>query len=74
MEVIIEKKSFIRYTYLPEHERITVDKVLRGHQFLDAMPNMPPRIVRIFLSSTFTGTFSRILKIEVLQNEIHTRP
>ncbi len=44
-----------RYEHLAEHERAVVERVLRGHQPLHSIPDTHPRIVRIFISSTFTG-------------------
>ena len=51
----------LRYCHLAADELQLVDTVLRGWCPLEGLPNIKSRIVRIFISSTFSG-MSRIIQ------------
>ena len=53
-----ELEAPLRYSYLSEDERETVEAVLYGRQPLEDLPSLRARVVRIFISSTFTGKYT----------------
>ena len=48
-----------RFLDLPPHEARVVDAVLRGRCAINDLPPLGHRVVRLFVSATFTGRCSR---------------
>ncbi|CAH1801226.1 unnamed protein product [Owenia fusiformis] len=51
-----EGEQILRYRHLSENDRHLVDNVLRGRLPLEDLPKLPSRLVRVYLSSTFTDS------------------
>ena len=52
---LAEKEGGLRYRHLPESELRVVESILKGWHPLHTLPRLTARVVRIFISSTFTG-------------------
>lgn len=50
-----EKEDELQYRHLSDEDQDNIDAVLRGYQPLDNMPRLNSRVVKVFISSTFTG-------------------
>ena len=44
-----------RYAHLSAEQRALVDAILKGKVPLDKLPQAESRVIRLFISSTFTG-------------------
>lgn len=55
-----ENEARYRYLHLAPEEQTAVDLVLKGHMDMTYLPKLDSRVVRIFVSSTFTGTVAFI--------------
>ena len=50
-----QREAKYQYLHLSAEERKVVDQVLKGNINMDDLPKLSSRVVRIFVSSTFTG-------------------
>ena len=48
-------ETALRYEHLPEASHATVEAILKGFHPLEALPAIEPRIIRVYISSTYTG-------------------
>ncbi|KAK3587068.1 hypothetical protein CHS0354_014938 [Potamilus streckersoni] len=56
-----ELEHHLRFQNLPPEQREIVDKLLRGGLPLEKLPNLRPKVVRMFVCSLGLGRVSRII-------------
>lgn len=53
----VDTEFTFRYNHLEENEREVVNKLLRGVLRFEELPRIPSKMVRMFISSTFSGMY-----------------
>ena len=54
-QTAFDLEAEFRYSYLPSEELDLVDRLFRGKLQFDELPGGKSKVVKLFISSTFTG-------------------